>query len=143
MNKNDVKYLKVHCGDFEAEMGYVPNISPNYEEYGDLTDLFEDYPELKGDLYDLMLVIEVSTGKVINWPKGYRQDFYNYKLCDGGIYIMLDKNGHVINEYQGYVPPCLTREDGFGDYLEFEIDENGFIPDWEFTDEDFETLIKE
>jgi len=142
MDKNDVKHLKVHCGDFAVEMGYVSEINGN--EYDDLSDLLNEYPDLMGDdEYDLMLVIDVTNGKVINWPKGNQQDFYDYKICDGGKYVMLDKDNNIINEYEGYVPPCLTRDDGYGDYFEFEIDESSFIPDWEFTDEDFETLMEE
>ena len=39
--------------------------------------------------------------------------------------------------YTGYVPTCLG-EGGYGDYLEFEIDENSYIVDWSFGQEDYD-----
>ena len=55
---------------------------------------------------------------------------------------LLDKNGEVIAEYEGYVPECVGC-DGYGDYLEFEIDSASNIPEWEFTQEHLDEFMKE
>jgi hypothetical protein len=94
-----------------------------------------------GEKY-FVLKIDVETGQVLNWPKNSPFDFYDIKIVDEGKYLLLDKNGETIAEYDGYVPTCVG-EGGYGDYLEFEIDSASNIPGWEFTQEHLDEFMKE
>lgn len=118
----------------------------NDTEYDSIEAIEQAYPELFGrDHYGkkyLVLTIDVETGQVVNWPKNSPYDFFDVKIVDEGKYLLLDKNGGVIAEYEGYVPICVG-EGGYGDYLEFEIDDASNIPKWEFTQEHLDEFMKE
>lgn len=77
-------------------------------------------------------IINVSTGKIINWITGVKS-YIHYKVCDDGIYTLNDGNEDIL-KIEGYVPSCLCpAEDGFGDYIIMEVLEDGTIKDWNFT----------
>lgn len=79
-----------------------------------------------GDRWDL--VINLETGKITGWPQGTTASVH-YKVCDNGSY-QLHPGGDV--HAQCYVPYCLSpKENGHGDYVIMDIDENGVIQDWE------------
>lgn len=90
---------------------------------------------LNGDT--ISLEIDIDTGKVTNWPKNCPTDFHDIKIVDTGNYWLVDDNADLVVGYTGYVPSCLG-EGGYGDYLEFEIDENSYIVDWSFGQEDYD-----
>ena len=118
----------------------------NGVEYDSIEAIEQAYPELfntnsHGEKC-LVLTIDVETGQVLNWPKNSPYDFFDVKIVDTGEYILLDKNGEVIAKYDGYVPECVGC-DGYGDYLEFEIDSASNIPEWEFTQEHLDEFMKE
>ena len=118
----------------------------NGTEYDSINAIEEAYPEMfgidrQGKKY-FVLKIDVETGQVTNWPKNSQYDFFDVKIVDEGKYILLDKNDEVIAEYEGYVPECVGC-DGYGDYLEFEIDSASNIPEWEFTQEHLDEFMKE
>ena len=49
-----------------------------------------------------------------------------------GLSFTTDKDGNIIVEHEGYVPSIMCPEDeGYGDYIIMNIDENGFIQGWE------------
>ena len=115
-------------------------------EYSSIEAIEEFHPELfntnsQGEKC-LVLTIDVETGQVTNWPKNSPFDFYDIKIVDEGEYILLDKNGEVIAKSGGYVAACIG-ENGWGDYLEFEIDSASNIPGWEFTQEHLDEFMKE
>ncbi len=85
------------------------------------------------------LIIDVNTGKILNWQQGTTAKVH-YKICDDGIYILLDKNRNQIIQKDGYVIDSLSINDnGYGDYIIIEIDENGFIKDFNLDISDFDT----
>jgi hypothetical protein len=51
------------------------------------------------------------------------------KVCDEGVYILLDADRKEITRRTGYVPNRLLPGD-YGDYLSVDIDENGKITNW-------------
>lgn len=134
------KWLKVYCGDrIEHKDFHIGG-----QTYEGTEEFLSAYPQLKGDRGNyrdnqLMLIIDIDSGEVVNWPKGVHFDFYDWKIVDEGQYIVLDQSNNIIADYIGYVPECIG-EGGYGDYFEFEIDENGHIVDWEFTQEDLDEL---
>ena len=85
----------------------------------------------------ILLEIDIDTGEVINWPKNCPFNFHDIKIVDTGNYWLVDDDGETVISYSGYVPTCLGLG-GYGDYLEFEIDENSHIVDWSFGQEDYD-----
>jgi len=82
--------------------------------------------------------IDVETGSIIDWPIGTTADIH-YKVCDDGQYTLLDAENNPIAATDGYVPSCMCpKENGYGDYVIMDIDENGNIADWSA---DFQDII--
>lgn len=87
-------------------------------------------------------IIMLNDGRILNWPIGVTASTH-YKVCDAGVYTLLDENRCEVVSKDGYVPDMLCPDgNGFGDYVELEIDENGFIKnfkaDLSYFDEDEE-----
>ena len=73
------------------------------------------------------LIIDLDKGQIVNWPKGTTANIH-YKSCDENVVELQDSNRNTIKEYDGYVPQFLCpKENGYGDYVIMDIDENGFI----------------
>jgi hypothetical protein len=137
-----------HCEDnvFHNLTWHDEPVKLNGIEYDSIEAIEQAYPELfntnsRGEKC-LVLTIDVETAQVVNWPKNSPYDLFDVKIVDEGEYILLDKNGEVLVSYAGYVPECVGPH-GFGDYLEFEIDSVSNIPGWQFTQENFDELMKE
>lgn len=83
-------------------------------------------------------IVEIETGKIINWEIGKTAEIH-YKICDDGVYTISDENKIEIKTIDGYVISDLAiGESGFGDYIILSIDENGIIKDWSPTLEEFQ-----
>ena len=85
--------------------------------------------------------IDIDSGIITNWDKGVSANIH-YKVCDECGYELLDNDGNVIISFEdGYVPKTLCpKENGYGDYIIMDIDENGKIENWKFRKEDFENI---
>lgn len=122
----EIKYLDVKAGVRYWEDSTVNGVE---DETGELIPCrLEDYwcPS-----------IDIDKGQIVNWSKGTVADIH-YKVCDDGEYKIRDYEGNVVLEIDGYVPNTMSpKEDGFGDYIIMEVDENGFIKDWAFDITDF------
>lgn len=82
-------------------------------------------------------VIDIDTGIIKNWVKGVTAEIH-YKVCDAGVYELMDAEGEVIATEEGYVPKIMCpEENGFGDYIIMSIDENGQIAKWKPNIDDF------
>jgi len=87
--------------------------------------------------------IDLKTGEVINWPKGVKVHVF-YKVCDEFECIVYDKTDNEVLHYDGYVPDFMAIEDeGYGDYIDMIIDENGYIKNWRITPSDIQTLAED
>lgn len=76
------------------------------------------------------ILIDIKTGHIVNWKQGVSARVY-YKVVDEGIYTMYDNGMEKIDEYEGYVPDLMSLDDeGWGDYMNLTINEDGFIEDW-------------
>lgn len=93
-----------------------------YEE----EDIPNEFPLRNGDMW--VGVIDIETGIIRNWPAG-KSGRMHMKVCDEGTYSLLGENDRVLASYEGYVPDCIPGS--YGDYVEFNIDENGKIENWE------------
>ena len=85
-------------------------------------------------------VIDLATGKIINWKQGVRASI-SYKVVDEFECYITDADDKIVTKYEGYVPSFMAiTDEGYGDYVYLEIDENGMIADWSFTDHDFKEI---
>ena len=96
-------------------------------------------PCKNGDIWNPF--IDIDSGTVVNWDKGVKANIH-YKVCDECGYELLDDDGNVIISFDdGYVPTTLSpKENGYGDYIIMDIDENGKIENWKFRKEDFDGI---
>ena len=85
-------------------------------------------------------VIDLATGRIKNWKQGVRASI-SYKVVDEFECYITDADDKIVTRYEGYVPSFMAiTDEGYGDYVYLEIDENGMIADWSFTDRDFKEI---
>lgn len=88
-------------------------------------------PCSNGDLWEP--VIDLENGQIQGWPHGTKADVH-YKVCDQGQYWLLDGHMNRIAKWRGdYVPNdyLCHGDNGFGDYMIFEVNEDGKIEKWD------------
>lgn len=82
-------------------------------------------------------IIDIESGQILNWEHGVTASIH-YKVCDEFSCKIVGSVGGVINnitDYEGYVPRFMCpKEEGYGDYIIMDINENGYIKDWNNTD---------
>ena len=111
-----VKFLQARCGVRYWEDATVNGIA---DADGKLI------PFRDGDNW--VPLIELATGKIVNWPNGTTADIH-YKVCDDGSYQLLGDGGHVVLERDGYVIDMMCPEGaGYGDYVIMKVGEDGAI----------------
>lgn len=124
----DVKYLKaviegVDYHDWEL----------NYNEL----ETMEQHP-FHTNKRNIEFAVELETGKVLGWAEGNRMETWD-KVRDQGVYSLCDADFNEVVSYDGYVPKMLDRRgDGYGDYLQFVIDEKGYIQNWNVSLNEFD-----
>lgn len=85
-------------------------------------------PLRKGDIWQID--IDLATGKIANWPVGISATTH-FKVCDAGVYSLLDAEGAVATTKDGYVPDMLAPSGGgYGDYVILDIGADGVIAGW-------------
>lgn len=137
--KLNIVCLRATLGDIERY--FQDGFQIGNKLYYSLNELCEDYPDIISAYTShedtIFLEIDIDTGEVTNWPKNCPTDFHDIKIVDTGNYWLVGDNAETVISYSGYVPTCLGQG-GYGDYLEFEIDENSHIVDWSFDQEDYD-----
>lgn len=122
----EIKTLSVDCGPRYWEDGTVDGVEDTDGKLIPCGDGERWTPE-----------IDIETGQITNWKQGVKADIH-YKVCDDGIYVVKDVDGNEVFKQDGYVPSCMApKENGYGDYIIMEIDENGFIDGWKFNPKNF------
>lgn len=117
------------------------NANVRYWEDGVINGVMDDddCPNMpcavKGDEgYCWMPIIDIETGQIRNWREGTTAEIH-YKVCDEFECRIIDEKGGercLIKDYEGYVPDFMSPKDrGYGDYIIMDIDENGYIQDWD------------
>lgn len=74
-------------------------------------------------------VIDLKAGKILDWPSGTVASFH-FKVCDQGEYFLLDEDKNRIARSLGwYVPDDFLchGDQGYGDYIIFDVSEDGSI----------------
>jgi hypothetical protein len=76
-------------------------------------------------------IISIDTGRILHWKQGVTAEV-RYKVCDECDYTLYDRMGNkVFTAKDAYVPTMLCpKENGFGDYMMFDVDADGFIQQW-------------
>lgn len=123
----EVKYLKAECGVRYWEDGQINGMG---DPDGDLTPL-----RVKDAWCP---TIDLETGIILDWPAGTTADVH-YKVCDAGIYRLLDAEKNVVCEISGYVPAIMSPGgSGYGDYVIMTVGPDGKIENWSVDLEEFE-----
>lgn len=123
----EVKYLKAECGVRYWEDGEVNGVE---DTDGTLI------PLRVGDAW--CPVIDLTTGVVEGWPEGIDADVH-YKVCDAGVYQLLDADKNVVISIDGYVPTIMAPGgSGYGDYVIMTIGTDGKIVGWKVDLDEFE-----
>ncbi|WLS01699.1 hypothetical protein [Shinella oryzae] len=121
--EHEVKYLKADCGVRYWEDGTVNGVDDD-----------DDNPAMPFASKDgWRVLIDIEAGVIIDWPKGTTADVH-YKVCDAGVYSLLDADRKEVKQIDGYVPSIMCPEgNGYGDYVIMKIDGDGkianFVPD--------------
>lgn len=124
----DLKTLEVFAG-----VRYWEDSSINGEDDSEEGDLI---PCKVGENW--CPIIDIETGIITNWEKGKIASIH-YKVCDECSWGLKDVNGELVLKSEGdYVPKTLCpQEDGYGDYIIMDINEDGSIHKWKFNIDDF------
>ena len=119
--EEDIKYLHASCGVRYWEDSTINGRSDTEE--GSFV------PCRDGDYWEP--VIEIETGTIENWEKGKTASIH-YKVCDDGTYGLYNEHRKEIARIENdYVPKIMyPKENGYGDYVIMDVDENGKIKDW-------------
>ena len=121
----DIEYLFVEAGVRRWDDGIMNGIE----------DKDGNIPCRDGDCWKPL--ININTGKIVNWKQGVRATTH-YKVCDNGTYKLLDSNMELIKKIRDYVPRMLSpKKDGWGDYIIMDIDPDGQINDWKIILDEF------
>lgn len=87
-------------------------------------------PCMSGDGLFWAPIIELDSGRIINWPNGVAASVC-IKVRDNGRYLLLDANKSAIySRDDEYVPDAYlvhSVESGYGDYIQFDVCEDGEI----------------
>jgi hypothetical protein len=104
----------------------IIDIKIRYVGDTDDDDVPTDFPMLSGEIWKATVLID--EGRIIDWPKGVARDLF-CKVCDAGVYTLLDHDDNEISVRSGYVPNNLVPGE-YGDYVDLKIDTNGIITNW-------------
>lgn len=88
--------------------------------------------------------IDIDTGIIKDWPIGTTAEIH-YKVVDECSYNVIGEDKAVISSvYNEYVPSFLSpKENGYGDYIIMDIDEEGLIQDWDISPEDIQSVLED
>lgn len=127
------KEVEIKTLHVEAKVRYWEDSEVNGEPD---TENGDNIPCKVGEIWELL--IDVDSGKITNWTKGVTASIH-YKVCDCCAWEIKDENGEVVMSVENeYVPGTLCpKEQGYGDYIIMDINEDGLIEDWEFDIDDF------
>lgn len=118
----EIEYFYMNIPIFLEDLTFNHN-EVTLENKNNIYGLFESNEQTR-----LKFFINIDTGEILEWPKGNTLSIYA-KVRDEGIYSLIDNNGNSIKniEYE-YVPDGLDiEEEGYGDYVIFNVNSEGII----------------
>ena len=147
----EAKFLKVRAGvrypedsEFiEAENDRKVNYISDDEENPKMSFMEVEYDKYGHKKFYWTPTIDLENGVIVNWPKGVKVHVF-YKVCDDFECTVYDEYDNEVLHYEGYVPDFMAiEEEGYGDYINMIIDENGCIQDWNITSSDIQSLMED
>ena len=147
----EAKFLKVRAGvrypedsEFiEAENDRKVNYISDDEENPKMPFIEVEYDKCGHKKFYWTPTIDLENGVIVNWPKGVKVHVF-YKVCDDFECTVYDEYDNEVLHYEGYVPDFMSiEEEGYGDYINMIIDENGCIQDWNITSSDIRPLMED
>lgn len=113
----------------EVEIKHVLiDIAPRYIGDDEDDDIPSNFPLLNESKTAWVAKVNIDTGQIEGWPQGEIRKLF-CKVCDAGVYKLLDENGNVVATHSGYVPHGIVPGE-YGDYVELDINESGIITNW-------------
>ena len=106
----------------------VIDIEPRYIGDSEDDDLPTTFPLLNDAKTQWKAQVDIDTGIISGWPKGEARSMH-VKVCDAGIYSLLDCDLNEVAKFSGYVPHGVVPG-SYGDYIQLTIDEDGRITNW-------------
>ena len=114
----------------DEENPKMPFVETEYDKYGHKRFYWQP-------------TIDIENGLIINWPEGVKAHVF-YKVCDEFECTIYDRSGNEVLYYEGYVPDFMAIEDeGYGDYIDMVVDENGYINNWWVTPSNIQSLMED
>ena len=147
----EAKFLKVRAGvrypedsEFiEAENDRKVNYISDDEENPKMPFMEVEYYKYGNKKFYWTPTIDLENGVIVDWPKGVKVHVF-YKVCDDFECTVYDEYDNEVLHYEGYVPDFMSiEEEGYGDYIDMIIDENGCIQDWNITSSDIRPLMED
>lgn len=92
----------------------------------DEEDIPNDFPMRHNDMWQA--TVNIDTGEIIGWPQG-KSGKLDMKVCDEGIYTLLDDRNKPLAKLDGYVPHGVVPGE-YGDYVRIDINDKGIITNW-------------
>jgi len=114
--------------EVEIEVTHI-NIDVKIRHVGDSDDddVPSKFPMLNGDTWEA--VVEIETGRIEGWIDGTDACNLYAKVCDAGVYTLLNSDGETEAVRAGYVPHGVVPGD-YGDYISLNIGSDGVITNW-------------
>lgn len=106
----------------------IIDIAPRYIGDSEDDDMPTDFPMLNKQKTAWIASVNIDTGEIDGWPAGDARKM-QVKVCDAGIYSLIDTEGNQVAKFSGYVPHGVVPG-SYGDYVELSIDECGVITNW-------------
>lgn len=78
---------------------------------------------------ELDLLIEVDTGKVVSWQGSEPVNIHD-KVRDNGVYTLFGSDGLEVVKIDNYYVPNNLIPGDYGDYINLEINSDGFVTNW-------------
>ena len=147
----EAKFLKVRAGvrypedsEFiEAENDRKVNYISDDEENPKMPFMEVEYDKYGHKKFYWTPTIDLENGVIVNWPKGVKVHVF-YKVCDDFECTVYDEYDNEVLHYEGYVPDFMAiEEEGYGDYIDMIINENGCIQKWNITSSDIRPLMED
>lgn len=144
LEPSDIKYLRIDVGPRylgDSEINGKEDISYEEQKNGFLPRMpFMVYNE-KEKMYRWQIEIDIDEMRILNWPDDVSA-LVHYKICDDGIYYLLDADKNILETKECYVPSILCYvNEGYGDYMIMVIDKGGKLIG--FPDEEKESLLQQ
>jgi hypothetical protein len=85
-------------------------------------------------------IIDVDEGIITNWD--INESVYVFlKVCDEFECTVKDASDAIVASYNGYVLNFMAiTDEGYGDYIYLDVNEDGYIENWSFDEYDFKKL---